>query len=266
MAKNLLIAALIAFSAFFTGCKASYPRGSVAGKVQELIKKEYNIEGRAKLSGETLYLEVNLAGLITTEQKVLAEILKKVQGASLVITRVALSSDATVKYMVLVVSEPTYKLNLRIIQRLDDVKGFLYQKISKSDYEDRLVLEIEKGEEKPGTLESEIEKSNGMEMKEFVGRLIVSQVNMLSRSNPFLGVILGNTQLKYIDFKEDELVVGISNSVSESATPFFKGIINSQALKTSKKYADWGPKRVKLIDNNNNSMLVDVAPKATLKN
>ena len=250
----------------FAGCKASYPKASVTESVQKLIKNEYGLEGRAKLEGETLYLEVNLSGLISTEQKVLAEMLKKVQGASLIITRVSLSSDAKIKFMVLVVSEPTYKLQLRIIQKLDDIKAYLYQKISRADYEDRLVLEIEKNGDTESVAESTVTWKNGeIGMKEFVGRLIVSQVNMISRSNPFLAVMIGNTQLKYIDFKDDELIIGISNAISKPVTPFFKDIVSSQSSKISKKYVGWGPKKITLIDGNNQSIQIDVKSHITIK-
>jgi len=263
MKKHLLLSLVILFGMLSAGCKASYPKNSVAESVEKLIKKEYNINGQAKLTGDTLYLEVNLDGLVSTEQKVLTKILTKVEGASLVITRVALSSDASIKYMVLVASEPTFKLHLRIIQRLDDIKGYLYQKISREDYQDRLVLEIVSEQEK--TLESGMENNNGIGMKEFVGRLIVSQVNMLTRSNPFLAVTLGNTQLQYIDFKDDELVVGITNGISRPITPFFKGIVNSQSLKIDKKYIGWGPKKVRLVGSNNQSTLIDITPRTVVK-
>ena len=247
------------------GCKGSYTQSTVADSVQKLLKKEYNLDGRAKLEGETLFLEVNLEGLVSTEQKILTEILQKVQGASLVTTRVSLSSDAKINFMVLVVSEPTFKLHLRIIQKLDDIKAFLYQKISKADYEDRLVLEIEPNEAAGSAPVKQAGTSDEIGMKEFVGRLIISQVNMLSRSNPFLAVMLGNSQLKYIDFKEDELVAGLSNGISEPVRPFFENIVINQALKITKKYSGWGPKRIRLTDNNNQSILIDVTAKPSAK-
>ena len=70
--------------------------------------------------------------------------------------------------MVLVVSEPTFKLHLRIIEKLDDIKAFLYQKISKADYEDRLVLEIEPNEAGDNTAPQTVKKSDEISMKEFV--------------------------------------------------------------------------------------------------
>ena len=84
---------------------------------------------------------------------------------------------------------------------------------------------------------------------------------MLSRSNPFLSAILGNTQLKFIDFDGEELVVGISNNVAESVMPFFEDIINTQALKVIKKKIVEGPKIIKLIDSDNNITLIEVAPR-----
>lgn len=260
MNKYFVIIPLLLFSAAFAGCKASYTKSNVEGSVQELIKKEYGLDGRAKLEGETLYLEVKLEGLVSTEQKVLADILKKVQGAALVITRVSLSSDAKIKFMVLVVSEPTFKLHLRIIQKLDDIKAFLYQKISRADYEERLILEIESNEPQGDALNNEMEKTGELSMNEFVGRLIISQINMLSRSNPFLGVMLGNTQLNYVDLKEHELTAGLSKNISDTLLPFFENIVNTQTLKIEKKYEGFGPKKIRLIGENGQNILIDVKP------
>jgi len=253
---------LIALSLVLSGCKPSYPKDSVPASIEKLLKKEYKLDGHARLVGETVYLQVDLAGLVSTEQQALTDMLKQVQGASLVITRVALSSDAPIKNMVLVVTEPTYKLNLRIIQRVEDIKSFLYQKISKADYEERLILEIENGEGKPGNIDNEIEKNKDMSANEFVGRLIVSQINMLSRSNPFLGVMLGNAQLRYVDSNGEELVVSVSHSISKPVMPFFEDIINAQALKITKKHINSGPKRIKLVDSDNNCVYIEIAPRA----
>lgn len=251
-------------SIVLAGCAPSYPKDSVPVSIEKLLKKEYKLEGHAKIVGETVYLKVDLAGLISPEQKVLTDILKQVQGAALVITRVSLSSDAKIKNMVLVVSEPKFDLNLRIIQRLDDIKGFLYQRISKQDYEERLILEIEPGENKLYTLEGEAAVSRDIDANEFTGRLIVSQINMLSRSNPFLAVVLGNTQLRYIDFKDDELIVGISNSIAKPIMPFFGDIVNSQTLKILKKRIGLAPKRIRVIDGNNQSTVIDIKPGGTM--
>ena len=261
MANKYIIFALILFCMVFAGCGPSYPKDSVPVSIEKLLKKEYKLNGHAALVGQTVYLEIDLEGLISPEQKVLTEILKKVQGASLIITRVSLSSDAKIKNMVLVVNEPKFDLNLRIIQRVEDIKGFIYQKISKADYEERLILEIEPSENKPYTLEVEVSRNKDLDTKEFVGRLIVSQINMLSRSNPFLAVVLGNTQLRYIDFKENELVVGISNSIAKPIVPFFEDIVNSQASKITKKKIGLMPNKIRIIDNNNQSTIIDIKPK-----
>jgi hypothetical protein len=261
MTKNFIIAALIAASMAFAGCKPSYPKDNVPASIEKLLRQEYNVEGHAKLVGETVYMQVDLVGLVSTEQEALTAILKKVQGASLVVTRVALSSDANIKNLVLVVSEPTYRLNLRIIQRVEDVKSYLYMKISRADYEERLILEIEHNEGKPDTIDNEIEKNKDLSIKEFAGRLIISQINMLSRSNPFLGVMLGNTQLKYVDFDGEELVASISHKISKPVMPFFEDIINAQALKIRKKNICAGPKRVKLIDSDNISTYIEIRPR-----
>jgi hypothetical protein len=258
MTKNLIILALISSCIVFPACKSSYSKDNIPASIEKIIKKEYNLEGHAKLAGDTVYLQVQLDGLVSTEEEALAEIYKKVQGASLAVTRVALSSDANIRILVILVSEPTYKLNLRIIERVEDIKAYLYMKISRNDYQERLILEIEKSDDNIENIDSEIDENKSLDNKEFAGRLIVSQINMLSRSNPFLGAMIGNAQLKYISFDGEELVAGISNNISQPSMSFFTDIVNAQALKIRNKNICPGPKRVKIIDSDNNYTFVQV--------
>ncbi|MBN1822680.1 MAG: hypothetical protein JW803_00010 [Endomicrobiales bacterium] len=243
MRKCLFLCAVFVLAGL-SGCKPSYPRAMVPDAVKKLVKKEYGLDGEAKLVGETLYLKIQLANLITTEQKALTDILKKVQGASLTITRVSLSSDAKIRFLVLVASHPTYKLHLRIIQRLDDIKYYLYQKISRSDYEDRLVLEIDTSEDaRYGDMDR---MDRELTMPEFVGRLVVSQMNMLSRNNPFLGIILGSIQLRYKDFRDGELDVELTNKLTPELFSFFEDTLIKQAEKINKKYLGYETRKVKV--------------------
>jgi hypothetical protein len=153
-----------------TACKPSYPRDSVPQAVQKIIKKEYNLDGKATLSGETLYLEVRLNGLLTTDPKRLGGLMKKVQGAVIAVTRVSLSSDARIKYMVVSTRDSSWRLGLRIIQRVEDVKGYLYQRISRSDYEDRLILEIDSSTGTVSGLYGADGRSGDLKNQEFLGR------------------------------------------------------------------------------------------------
>ena len=231
---------------FFQGCGPTYPKENIEEAAQRVIKKEYKVESRAELVGETLYLNINLPGLTTTEPGALAELLRKVQGAVLAITRVSLSSDASIKFLVVTANDPAWELGLRIIQSLQDVKDFLYQRISRSDYEERLVLEIDSEDE--GNVHG-IPHENGKDisLNEFAGRLIVSQFNMMCRNNPFLGAILDGSKMKYGEFRGDELVIRATSYFSPGSVPLVEKLFETECNKVIKKYSINQLKRVKII-------------------
>lgn len=253
---SFLILSISFFS--FSGCSPTYPKQNIAESVEKIVKKEYNLDGDAKLVGETLHLNIKLSGLTTTEPKVLNSILNKVQGAVFAVTRVSLSSDAKIKFLVVRAKDPSWKLTIRIIQRLEDVKGYLYQKISRSDYEDRYILEIN-GEENEIINKqnaAEYENIGDMNIKEFLGRLIVSQINMLGRSNPFLGILLGNSKLELYGFTDDELIIKVGDAISPKILPLFEEIFNSQAEKLVRKFSEWQPEKIKVIGQNNQTLFI----------
>jgi hypothetical protein len=255
----LLLSVVFLTGSLLAGCTPSYPKAHIADSVQKVVKKEYGLDGKAQLSGDTLYLDVKLSGLTTTNTKDLTEVMQKVQGAVLAVTRVALSSDAKILYLVVSASDPAWKLNMRIVQRLQDVKEFLYQKISRNDYEDRLVLEIDTGEEGDMPLQPQLHRN--IELGEFVGRLIVSQFNTLSRNNPFLSVLLDNSKLRYNRIEGEELVLDIAQSVSPKTLPIIEKMLSHEAKKIVKKYDGFSVKRIRIIDRNAQVISVDLSLK-----
>lgn len=239
------------------GCRPTYPREKVAESVLKIIEKEHAITGNAALVGDTLYLDVKIPGMVTAEQKTLPGVISKAQGAVLAVTRVALSSDADIRFVVITARDPSWKMQLRFIQRIEDVKGYLYQRISHGDYEDRLVVEIEN---RPYEINA-LMPQKALEPREFLGRLIVSQINMLSRSNPFLSVVLGSAQVRYEGYTDNELVVQVSSYLSPQVLPFFEEIVNEKCMKVLAKIDLWQPKQVRVIGPDNTSRIIAIGRK-----
>jgi hypothetical protein len=249
--NKLSLPLCLALAAFLcAGCGPTYPSNHITDAVRRVVKKEYHLDSTARLVGATLYLDVRLTGLTSTDPQALAEVLKKVQGAVLAITRVSLSSDAQIRYTVVTAKDPSWKLSMRIIQRLDDVKAFLYQKISHADYEERLVLEINGA--------GPAAESRELDVREFAGRLIVSQINMLGRTNPFLSAIVGNSQLEYIGMDGEELTMKLGMGLAPQAQPLFEDIVMRQSKKVAVKYSLGQLKRVRIITPDNSMISLDV--------
>ncbi|MCB4792307.1 MAG: hypothetical protein LHV68_10550 [Elusimicrobia bacterium] len=252
---RIILSFIFALVFMFNGCKPSYPKGQIEESLSKVLKKEYNIDSKVVLKTNTLYLDINLLGLTSTEVKALSDVLKTVQNAMLTITRIALSSDAKVEYMVVNVKDPAWKLSLKLVQRMDDVKSLLYQRISRSDYEGRFILEINKSDNFEA---GELEK-NPLSMNEFIGRLIVSQVNMVNRTNPFLSVLLNNSQLYYKGFDNNELIIGISGYLGDKTLPFFKSMLVDKTKEIIKKYKIMDLKTIKIVtDSNQQTDVIDL--------
>ncbi|MCX5778865.1 MAG: hypothetical protein NTU66_06595 [Elusimicrobia bacterium] len=260
-----------------TACnRPSYPADRVAASVQELIKKEYGMEGTAKVVGDTLYLDIRLSELTTTDAKKLTKVMEEIQGAVLTITRVALSTDASLKFLVLTGNDPAWQIGLRIIEYLQDVKDYFYQRISRGDYEERLIFELEYGGDAQllfaeqsrvfpgnnGSVESYVvpNADRGMSMNEFAGRLIVSQFNTMNRSNPFLSVVLNNTKLRYVAFQDQELIIKAANQMSASLKPLTQKLLIEQTNKIAKKYSAFQIKQIRIVGEGTQSMIIPVPP------
>jgi hypothetical protein len=248
MAPRKNITALFLFVlclASISGCAPSYPKGELTESVEKVLKDEYNLTGKAQFTGKTLYLNTELEGLTDTEKTALEKAIKTVQNAMLTVTRVALSSDADIEYLIVDARDPNWGLSFRLIQRFQDVKGLLYHKISRSDYQGRIIIEIET-DLKQNELSRVPPVKYDMRLEEFVGRLIVSQVNMLTRSNPFMAVLLNNSQLSYKDYTEDALIIGISSTLDDSVKNFFEKLVMQEAEEVFKKYQSWKPERIEV--------------------
>ena len=236
----------------FAGCsKPTYPKDKLSEAAQKILKKEYDLNGSVKLVGSTLYLEVNLPELVSTEKDLPKKIFKKLEGAILTIVRISLSSDANIATLVTIARADDYDFCVRIIQRLEDIKHFLYLKISKADYEDRLILEI---------LSYSKLDYRDITLKEFVARLIVSQYNMLLKTNPFLSGLLNNVSLEFSNLTDDFLVItanSLRTDISTAIKKFFEGILTKSYIGTLKKYSVLNfPKSIKIVDKNRVSVSV----------
>ena len=230
------------------GCGGvSYPKGDIIDSLKALVKKECGAESEAFIVGRTLYLDMPLEGLTSKDQSKVNDEVKKMQTAIMAITRVTLSTDADVKYMVVNAFSPDKSVLFRILQNIDDVKSYLYMRISRGDYQSRSLFEIEG----PETAASVIEDRRDITEGEFVGRMIVAQINMAARANPFIGALISMMQLRYHDVKDGVLYLTVSGTSDEKGMDFIRNMIADGTKEYSKKYA-LNFESVKIIDQDGN--------------
>ena len=97
-----------------------------------------------------------------------------------------------------------------------------------------------------------------MTTDEFIGRLIVSQFNMLLRSNPFLSILMDKYELKYVSFFGGELIVTGTKNFDVKMFDLAKHILIDEAKKTITKYDLKNLKQIKILDPNNQPILIEI--------
>jgi hypothetical protein len=186
-------------------CGPSYPKGNIENSVQELFAKELKAPIITRLVGRTLYVAFSIDGLMKPNLELSETVVEKLEAAMISISRIALSTDAGVDYTVIQARDQSLGVEIRIVRKMQDLKDLFYMRISKPDFDDRMVLEINRPDE-------EVRKSSSsndgvwleslsnfwydISMEEFMVLQTASRINASLRKNPFLAVILGVDQVR----------------------------------------------------------------------
>lgn len=243
--NKLLIFKLILFLVLIQpSCKKpTYPKERLIFEAERLLKKEGNLEGNLKLIGKTMFLQIEIPKeeIITEERKILQKAIKKIEKASIIITRLALSTDAEVEFLVTLAKVKNQDFCVRIINRLNDIKDFIYMKISRGDYEKRLIFEM---------LPYSKVSFEELKFEEFIARLIASNYNMFIRTNPFAGALLLGTTLEFEKLENDLIIFSINmNKENLLVKPLFENFIFEYFLDIKIKYKDYKiPNKIIIID------------------
>lgn len=255
--RNIYLGAIISIclmSLVGSGCSASYPRENLHEAIQKIFKEELGVESRSKLAGRTLYISFPIQGLISENFELSKDVSEKLENAMLSISRIALSTNAEIDFTVLESVDRTWGVNARLIRRLQDLKDLIYWRVSKTDFDERLVLEISKESRASaeGVISAVAEGDaewHDLTMPEFMGRWVASRVNIGSRSNPFLGVLLGieklspqfNPQTRTLTLEVDRFENAVSSGAASISINLIKSTLMDQLSSVEEKYSvhDW---------------------------
>lgn len=140
---------------------------------------------QTRLAGKTLYVACVLDGLVGRDLGLQQDSLKKLEGAMLSSTRAALSTDAEIDFLAVKARDSRLGATVTLVRYFPDIKGLIFFRLSRSDFEDRLVLESESAPEaeKP-------EEWRDISMTEFMARLAASRLQRQFTSNPLISVFL----------------------------------------------------------------------------
>jgi len=235
-----------AFIAILAGCGPSYPKKDLEGSIRELFRKELGAEVRTGLVGKTLYVSLDIDNMVSPDLDLPKDALKKLEDAMLSISRISLSTDAEIDYTVIEARDPVWGVETRIVRKMQDLKDLFYWRISKPDFDERLVLEMRKvppGSALPG------DDWRDLSLQEYLGRWMASRINMGARANPFLGVLLGIGEVEP-DYDQERktlslTVSGAGYAAGVSTVTAVSGLLREsiveQAALAEKKYGRFMP-------------------------
>ncbi|MBL8024124.1 MAG: hypothetical protein JNK54_07585 [Elusimicrobia bacterium] len=217
----------------------TFPADRLPEAVRALCLKEQKVEVEARLVGKTLALSCDLEGLIGLDLDFKKEALETLEGVMLSGTRASLSTDATVDFLFMRVRDSRLGSSITLLRYIPDIKGLIYMRYSRADFEDRLVIETD-GEEDPETADA---LWHDITMPEFMARLISSRLHRQLTGNPLVSVFLrisrvrgrveGGVLVLQLERAETEPLTDMTSEILES-------VVAEVTLATAKKYDPTG--------------------------
>jgi hypothetical protein len=217
------------YNCFFCACSVNYPKNDIAQSLEKLIKKECNQDSKAYLVGKTLYLDIELEGITSADDKTVLQALRKMNLAVFATGRVVLSSDSDIKYIIVTTYNSYKDVAFRVAHNIDDIKSHFYMRISRSDFDSRKLLEIE-GSPIAANM---IEDRHDITDQEYVGRLIASQINMLSEADV---ILVQMPRLRYVAVENGILIFSVSDIIVGESVYLIRNILSEKTKDYSKKY------------------------------
>ena len=227
-----------------SSCGVSYPKETLQQDTVSLIKKEAGVDVSVQLFGTTMYLDVVLDDIASEKTEKVKDVYKILQKVVSAVVRVPLSSDADINLVVVSAFDSEYKVLLRLFENIDDIKLYYNHLISRTDYEQRQLMEIIG----PSSAQKIVEHKHEISMEEFVARLSVSQIGISARNNPFLAAIISKLDLQYLFYKDGKVFILIEPVDNTTVAELLKKTITDELEKNIKKYKTFSIKSAIIYD------------------
>lgn len=214
----------------------TFPADRLPETVRELCLKEQKVDVSARQVGRTLYMSCAVDGLIGVDLDFDKKALETLEGVMLSGTRASLSTDAKLDFLSVRVADARLGSSITLLRYVPDIKGLLYMRYSRDDFESRLVIETEGA---PNDAVS-IEEDKDVTMPDFVARLIASRLHRQLTGNPLVSVFLRVSQVRGRTDERGEVVLMFvrpeDETLSESSLAVLDAAVAEVALDVFKKY------------------------------
>jgi len=241
------------FSIFIlSSCNVSFPKETLEQDAVKLIKEETQKDVSVHKIGSTLYLDACFDDLVTDDSEKISEVYSVLQKIVSTIIRIPLSSDADIKFVVVSAFDSQYQTLLRLFENIDDIKKYSHQYISREDFSERQIMELEG----PDRAKEIVENKYDVTEEEFVARLIVSQLNNMARINPFLAKLIQVLELRFLSVEKNVFYfVTPKNIDNDQLKILLEKLLEKEVVKNIQKYKLFSVKSAILKDRENNIIL-----------
>ena len=144
MHKILFSFFVIIVAAAITSCSPTYPREKMVEGVKKLCKKEYGVDVDVKVEGKTLGVRIPLKGLFDKETlQISPKALERIDGVMLSVSRVALSSDRSIEFYIVITNDQDVPgAELVITRYVPDLRRYVFGDISRDEFTKRMVFDV----------------------------------------------------------------------------------------------------------------------------
>lgn len=175
---------LLAFAAWplVAGCKASYPPGSVEDTIAKICEDEYHTEVQVASAGKTVGALIVMPDILLKDLTFSDQALNKIENVMLTTSRVTLSSQFTYDFFVVTIMDAKTGIRVSFIRYIKDIRRLVMDDISRSDYFQRLLIDVESGSPVSDSAAARFGlKDQGLE--EFLARQIAERVRLQFQVN-----------------------------------------------------------------------------------
>jgi len=137
---------LIAYSLQLTalsGCGPTYPKDKIKESIVRLCKKEYKLDVKVATIGKTVALYLPLENLLDFTFALTQDAGEKINNVITSISRVTMSTDAEYDFYCVIAHDTRIpEIQVIIIRKVDDVKRYMYQDISRGEFGKRMLIDM----------------------------------------------------------------------------------------------------------------------------
>jgi len=163
------------------GCfslQPTYTKEKAAEAVIALCRNEYGLKINAWLSGDTLYVYLPVASLTTTDKELAGVIQKNINRLVVSATRVCLSMNPRVEFLVIAVTDTgQHGIEYRIVNYVTDLVKLQCNAISRNDFAARSIISITQNPLGVGDEEGKYILKEPVRKEDFVCSLIAQKIS-----------------------------------------------------------------------------------------